>query len=219
MPLGWVEEQPGSTLAIAKTAAPQVRWLQVDTAKWCTELWPAHVADMQSMQGVCVQRNEGWWTYEVCIGRSVRQFHAEASAAPLVDFSLGQYQGDFGTIADTQQNRLLLAQSSSGSIYGSMAPLSSGSPEAAALVQMYTRGTPCDETGSTRETEVRFVCQGDDTVQLRSVKEVATCKYVVTVATAIACTNPELAGAAAQSDELNPIEVHCIPTGETEHPV
>ena len=27
------------------------------------------------LRGTCVRKAEGWWTYEVCFGKEVRQFH------------------------------------------------------------------------------------------------------------------------------------------------
>lgn len=203
-----------SVMKAATSAAPEALWHQVSAQAWCSKLWPVHVQSLEGITGACVRRNEGWWTYEVCIGRSVRQFHAAAgTAAPAVDFSLGSFQGKSGTVADTARGRSYAI----GHVAGGSGPrvsftsVSAGLPEAPALVQLYGDGTPCDETGRPRESEVRFVCQGDEALLLRSVKEVATCRYVVTVAAAAACSHPELGDKGNLNSGPQLDQVHCMP--------
>ncbi len=206
--------QAQSVLRAATRAAPDAHWQTVTSTAWCNKLWPLHVQHLQSVSGSCVQRNEGWWTYEVCVGRSVRQFHAAAgSAKPAADFSLGRFEAGYGTVADTPVGRGFAKEREvgGGSSQVSLAPVSVGLPEAPALVQMFTDGTPCDETGKARETEVRFVCQGDEALQLRSVKEVATCRYVVSIAAAAACAHSELSDLETHQNGPPVNQVHCFP--------
>ncbi len=194
----------------AETTARGVHWLPVVQPAWCAALWPAHVEELEPLLGACVQRNEGWWTYEVCVGRQVRQFHAAAGASDSADFSLGLFQAGVGTIADTVNSRERLASGQTGVHQGgSIAPLSSGTPEAPALVQFYASGTVCAETGRGREAEVRFVCQADEALHIQSVKELATCQYVITVGVAAACQHEDLA-TAMQSQGPSATDIHCV---------
>lgn len=57
------------------------------------------------------------------------------------------------------------------------------------VAHRYSGGEACELTGSPRSAEVRFVCGGDDTL-LTSVKEPASCSYVVTVTTPRLCKHP-----------------------------
>ena len=61
----------------------------------------------------------------------------------------------------------------------------------------YGNGDVCELTGKPRSAEVRFVCgvAGSDTL-LASVREPASCTYVVTVATPRLCKHPEFTTAA-----------------------
>ena len=39
---------------------------------------PSLVELMKELNSVCVHRQEDWWTYELCLSKGVRQYHAEA---------------------------------------------------------------------------------------------------------------------------------------------
>ena len=47
---------------------------------------------MEPLSGKCLYRIEGWWTYEVCFGSHVRQYHEEADKSPpKMDYYLGKF--------------------------------------------------------------------------------------------------------------------------------
>ena len=48
----------------------------------------------------CFYSPQGWWTYELCPGRHLRQFHVE-EGAPLPNpvISLGNYDGQASTVS------------------------------------------------------------------------------------------------------------------------
>ena len=48
----------------------------------------------------CYYSPQGWWTYELCPGRHLRQFHVE-EGAPLPNpvITLGNYNGQAGTVS------------------------------------------------------------------------------------------------------------------------
>eukprot|EP00762_Andalucia_godoyi_P008089 ANDGO_02204.mRNA.1 Protein OS-9 homolog len=72
--------------------------------------------------------NGGWFVYEVCPFRHVRQFHAESNKPPTMEFYLGHYN-ETASHSDKQK-----------------------------MVQVYDGGTPCDLTGQPRRTVVHYFC-------------------------------------------------------------
>lgn len=121
----------------------------------------------------CFYRVEGWWTFELCMRRHVRQFHAEGDAV-LSEFMLGLFSE-----ADTA------------------AAAAAGVPGGRYHAHFFSEGTPCDLTGGRRNTEVRFVCapEGSQAAAvvlaggsfIESIKEPSTCTYVLTFATPLLC--------------------------------
>ena len=126
----------------------------------------------------CFYRVEGWWTFELCMRRHVRQFHAEGDAV-LSEFMLG-----------------LFSEAETAAAAAASPP--PGSPAAARYhVHVFSEGTPCDITGKRRSTEVRFLCapEGSQAAAvvlaggsfIESIKEPSTCTYVLTFATPLLC--------------------------------
>ena len=58
---------------------------------------PRVEALLAPLDGVCTQRHEGWWSFELCYGTHARQFHVETveasdgrkKAKVAAEFSLG----------------------------------------------------------------------------------------------------------------------------------
>ncbi|KAJ0388566.1 hypothetical protein P43SY_011539 [Pythium insidiosum] len=48
----------------------------------------------RELEGKCVTAGSGWWTYEVCYGKEVRQFHEEPDGSRPSDWSMGAYVSD-----------------------------------------------------------------------------------------------------------------------------
>ena len=44
--------------------------------------------------GMCLVANTGWWSYEWCHLRHVRQFHVEPDGKITADWSLGSFKGN-----------------------------------------------------------------------------------------------------------------------------
>ena len=153
-----------------------------------------------SANKVCIKKNEGWWTYELCFGSKIRQFHMEQSGEITIDFSLGEY--------DTKVNEEMEKKGSSFT-----AEYLDGTHEHArvAYATEYASGTRCAETSDRRKTRMLMYCNPASTRHvILSVKEVATCSYEMKVATSIVCTHPNFA-----RDNLHPNDntqaVHCTP--------
>ena len=52
---------------------------------------------LDNLHGKCVTRQEDWWTYELCFGKGVRQYHAQAVPIPTDEKSA---PGIDGTVVD-----------------------------------------------------------------------------------------------------------------------
>ncbi|KAK9814659.1 hypothetical protein WJX72_009344 [[Myrmecia] bisecta] len=131
---------------------------------------PSHYLD--ALAGLCFYRIEDWWTYEYCYKKHVRQFHKDKDVVES-EYSLGTFDADQ---SDANTVQVLDA---------------SGVTEVKYVSNMYTNGEPCDITGQHRETEVRYLCSEDGQDQIASIKEPATCHYLLTLHTPRLCKHPQ----------------------------
>ncbi|KAH0453756.1 hypothetical protein IEQ34_018080 [Dendrobium chrysotoxum] len=120
---------------------------------------------IEGIKETCIYRHEGWWSYEFCHQKHVRQLHLEDDK-PVQEFLMGVF--DPMATADFNQNQ------SDATVYHA---------------HVYTNGTLCDLTNQSRETEIRFVCS-ELSVVISSIKEISTCKYVVTIQCPMLCKHP-----------------------------
>lgn len=135
----------------------------------------------------CLNWFAGWWTYELCIGREILQYHKDKDVV-LTSTSLGSFAKDFDW-GQAEKSDLQVRNR-----YHS---------------QFYDQGSTCDVTGRPRSTEVQFFCQYyTPTPAIIEVSEVATCSYIVRVASADLCIIPAL----TPRQELKPSDIVCSPS-------
>eukprot|EP00108_Taenia_solium_P000593 TsM_000304100 transcript=TsM_000304100 gene=TsM_000304100 len=135
----------------------------------------------------CLNWFAGWWTYELCIGREILQYHKDKDVV-LASTSLGSFAKDFDW-GQAEKSDLQVRNR-----YHS---------------QFYDQGSICDVTGKPRSTEVQFSCQYyAPTPTIIEVSEVATCSYVVRVVSADLCIIPAL----TPWQELKPSDIVCSPS-------
>lgn len=125
----------------------------------------------------CFYRHEGWWSYEFCHLKHLRQLHLEDDKA-VQEFYLGVFDPEATTVFNQNHSDTSLLKD----------PRSKDAAQRYHAHQ-YTNGTACDLTNEPRTTEVRFVCS-EPTVIISSIKEISTCKYVVTVQCPMLCKHP-----------------------------
>ncbi|KAG2429356.1 hypothetical protein HXX76_011122 [Chlamydomonas incerta] len=143
---------------------------------------------LEAMSALCLYRQEGLWTYEMCYKKHVRQFRQDASGRNE-DFSCGKYMGD------EEQNSSILLDASSMAV-----PIRYVS-------HLFSDGAKCVMTGAARTAEVRFTCLPDTTDNvLVSIKEFPTCNYVFVVTTPFLCKHPLFKPVADQN-----IAIKCEP--------
>ncbi|KAH9624414.1 hypothetical protein KSS87_003433 [Heliosperma pusillum] len=125
----------------------------------------------------CLFRIEGWWTYEFCYKKRLRQLHLEDDKI-VQEFVLGVYDPE----ATEAYNQNL-------SDVSILKDPHSKDASRRYHAHQYTNGTACDLTNQPRETEARFVCS-EGNAMISSITELATCKYALTVHSRMLCTHP-----------------------------
>ncbi|KAL4114755.1 hypothetical protein PRIC2_014208 [Phytophthora ramorum] len=155
----------------------------------------------------CVTRNEGWWTYEFCFGRSLRQYHRDGDGRITADFSLGRF--------DAAGNREL---ERSGAALVSEHIDATHDVSRPAYLELYDHGTFCKEFESRapRKAKVFYYCsQGGTSHHILTVKETQTCSYTVKVSSPVLCDHPHFINDEQKSDAQAQI-LHCIPVAPEE---
>ena len=135
----------------------------------------ARVQDaLKPLKGVCLRFVESWWTYELCVGGKIRQFHAEKKSnnqddVITMEFTLGKY--------DKQRN---LNMASDGTAVAKVHPYSK-------FLQYYGKGTNCDLTKEPRVVNVEYECSNSQHTYIMGIVETSTCTYKMSVATPLLC--------------------------------
>jgi len=180
---------------------------------------PSVASFLESLKGSCFYRMEGWWTYEYCFMKSVRQFHQEKtkkndkeeSTAITQDYSLGTYWLPPPAAASAADGEAGGASkdgaggSELGEFRGEVRE--DAKSKSKYWAQMHGNGTHCDLTQKPRESEVRFVCASEPS-HLAAIEEVSTCSYAVTFRSDLLCSHPEL-GREKKEDSVE--SVQCEP--------
>lgn len=132
---------------------------------------------LEALKDRCLIRQEGWWSYEFCYQKKLRQVHLEEEKE-VQEFVLGQYDAE--ATAAFNQNLSDISELKD--------PHSKDASQRYHAHQ-YTNGTMCDLTNQPRETEVRFVC-AETRAMISSITELSTCKYALTVQCPTLCKHP-----------------------------
>ncbi|KAK9815597.1 hypothetical protein WJX72_006548 [[Myrmecia] bisecta] len=137
----------------------------------------------KDLGNLCLYLSSGWWTYEVCYMRHVRQFRLEAGHLVTAVNNLGEFD------PDATAEMLKAAEQRGQNLGLEKADLLTGARLGALVVpQAYTLGGDCEvripqtEGGGTRlvkrETEVRLACSplpGPHMI----IREPSKCRYVI----------------------------------------
>jgi hypothetical protein len=164
----------------------------------------------------CFEHIEGWWTYSICFGLYIRQFHAEQGTGKPVQESL---IGNFDWARGEEFER------------GSLG-------SAPAITQHFNKGAACDiKNSEPREAFIRFECLpflndlgnagaqgraqpiahvivGANTLSLLSIKEAPSCVYTITIGSNSVCSHPEISASQIQTAPPPPTLVYCVMNDE-----
>ncbi|XP_027069314.1 protein OS-9 homolog [Coffea eugenioides] len=132
---------------------------------------------LEVLKDRCFLRQEGWWSYEFCYQKKLRQIHLEDEKV-VQEFILGAYDAE--ATAAYHQNL---------SDISTLKDPRSKDASQRYHAHQYTNGTICDLTNEPRETEVRFVCS-EPRAMISSITELSTCKYALTIQCPTLCKHP-----------------------------
>lgn len=188
---------------------------------------PSPTRILAPLNHTCIEHVDGWWTYEICVGGTIRQYHndngkaAQESIIGVWDWAGGQR----------------------------LEPNALTGPGTAAIVQKYNKGSGCDiRKGRPREAVLRFECNpsgstgagagtatvppaatqaapGSSTTQslprtisltLQGIKESPTCEYTITFSTPLVCEHPDAAPMHKAVVAPPPRPLFCVPLAAEE---
>ncbi|VDM56865.1 unnamed protein product [Angiostrongylus costaricensis] len=125
---------------------------------------------------LCSYRVDPYWTYELCHGRYIVQYHEEKELRGVgrtSEYYLGNLHVDYATKGSPDNHDIPPKKIIDGE-------------ERAYFPVLYNQGTTCDITGKPRTTIVKYNAH----IQIHSLSEVSSCNYEVIVLTSRICTHP-----------------------------
>jgi len=135
------------------------------------------LALLEPMKNKCLYHTSGWWSYEFCYGKSIRQYHIATKNEPArfnSNYILGKYNKYLElSSGKTEETKELVRIAPNGKNY---------------LSQKFIDGTKCDKTNIPRTTEIQYYCGLDENIIY--VKEISTCTYEVAISTQRLCKDP-----------------------------
>ncbi|XP_044731574.1 endoplasmic reticulum lectin 1 [Chrysoperla carnea] len=156
-------------------------------------------------QSMCTFRLESYWTYEICHGRYIRQYHEdrEGKTVKLQEYFLGQWEKSEQLKiieklkeedAKTDRNK---NEPPTKRIEGAFLPYFEVTMEG---------GTVCDLNNKPRSTKVLYVCVPHGKHEVYSLKETSTCEYEVIILTPLLCSHPKYKPKETEENAIN-----CVP--------
>lgn len=134
---------------------------------------------------LCLVGGTGWWKYEFCYGRFVRQFHNDVN---------GESSLILGFFNEDAHNEWLEKNP-----HKKPKPVGKRNQ----LTHFYQEGTVCDKTGKKRQTEVKLKCSANISLYLL---EPQTCQYILVVEAPINCNIIDLADERGLINDPNLVE-------------
>jgi len=148
---------------------------------------PAELLMPLFLMSSCSFRLESYWTYEVCHGRYIKQFHEERDGKMIKsqEYTLGTWNETLTDkmLKDYKEKEKVNDQTHIRHIKVEGAKLP------AIEVEMVD-GTFCDLNGEPRTAKVFYVCDANSKNEVYSLKESSTCNYDIIVLTPLLCTHP-----------------------------
>jgi len=157
-------------------------------------------------QQTCAYRLESYWTYELCHGKHLRQYHEErdGKSIKVQEYYLGKFTKEMydSLVVDFDKDVAngITRHPPTKKIEGLNMPYHE---------ILMTDGTLCDLNQQPRRTRVLYVCYPAGKNEVYSLKEVSTCEYEVVVLTNALCSHPSY-----KPEESKEHSVTCRPVAE-----
>lgn len=173
-----------------KCLLPSLTSGEEDDDKEYKGLSPGELLEPLFKRSSCSYRIESYWTYEVCHGKYVRQYHEEKETSQKVsvqEYFLGQMAQKSPSTDKAEETESKTSEQETEvltkNIEGQLTPYHA--------VEM-GNGTPCLlKQNQPRATSVLYVCHPEAKHEILSVAEVTTCEYEVVVLTPLLCDHPK----------------------------
>jgi len=151
---------------------------------------------LSDLDNECIKTSQGWWIYELCYGKHVRQYHEERTRNKKTSKVDTKITVDY-TLGKAKLPKKLDLQSFTGKKTSNF------------VEEQYDQGMICDITGEPRMTTVRYKCMIDSKhVTLKPPEEVSSCIYAMDVAVPALCEHPEF-----KTHHIPASEIVCYPKG------
>ncbi|KAJ8248284.1 hypothetical protein GJAV_G00240350 [Gymnothorax javanicus] len=145
---------------------------------------PALLLEPLFKQSSCSYRIESYWTYEVCHGKHVRQYHEEKETGQKINIQ--EYYLGKSTSEDKEgdsEKEESEKEVPTKNVEGQLTPYYP--------IEM-GNGTPCMlKQNQPRSTSVLYICHPEAKHEILSIAEVTTCEYEVVVLTPLLCGHPK----------------------------
>jgi hypothetical protein len=155
-----------------RCAIPPVRLEGEQRRAHATKTVIEHV--QPTLSKACLYRVDGWWSFEICPFKSIRQFHQDGKAI-TADYTLGRYNAARSVTSGAAAFEFSGTDAATGRPYFST---------------FFDGGTVCDLTGAPRVAELRLACSADGSNTIGQVSEPSTCAYTITLESPVLCSYP-----------------------------
>lgn len=148
----------------------------------------------------CSYRLETFWTYELCHGRYIRQYHEERDGkkVKLQEYYLGKFDKE----KMDRQSAEIDAEIKNGERQEVPVRKIEGLSLPYLLVTMDS-GTLCDLNGKPRMTRVYYVCYPAGKHEIFSLEEASSCEYEIVVLTPHLCQHPDYRAKETEENKIN----------------
>lgn len=148
---------------------------------------------------ICSYRIETYWTYEICHGNYIKQYHEErdGKSSKLQEYYLGKWTKDM----TAELRKTIEANRNEKLRYKKIDGLNLPYFE----VEMID-GTLCDLNNEPRTTKIHYVCYAHGKNEIYSLKETSTCNYEIVVLTPNLCLHPKY-----KIQETKDNSINCVP--------
>ncbi|XP_006159087.1 endoplasmic reticulum lectin 1 isoform X3 [Tupaia chinensis] len=149
---------------------------------------PRELLEPLFKQSSCSYRIESYWTYEVCHGKHIRQYHEEKETGQKInihEYYLGNMLAK-NLLSEKEREAEEMDKSNeipTKNIEGQMTPY---------YPVGMGNGTPCSlKQNRPRSSTVMYICHPESKHEILSVAEVTTCEYEVVILTPLLCNHPK----------------------------
>ena len=153
---------------------------------------PSVASFLTPLRDQCMRYLEGWWTYEFCIGKQLRQYHADPQGKVEKEYILGSALHK-SPVGGSPLSASSLASMSDEDYLSHLESLKLDTDASLPYYsESFDHGTPCDVTGGVpRQFEARWSCSAAATsTSIRSVKEPSSCRYILELESPLICQHP-----------------------------